>query len=308
MRRDIQSFENRLLELLDKSDFERLANHLEPVVFDYKKRLYEANRPIEWVYFPTSGVVSVVITMKNGSAAEVGTIGNEGMVGLPLLFGEEMTPASAYVQVPGNGLRLRASVLADELRRSSALREMMLRYVHAVLNQVALTAACNALHSTEQRCCRWFLMTHDRVQSDTFLLTQEFLGMMLGVQRTGVTVAATKLRKRGAIDYQRGEVTILKRHEVEEAPANATRWRSANLTACWGLRSAGPPPGARKRRDAPVGARRDQSSAAGGATSRRWPARKDRPLAVLAPWASETANLRAANRYNLAFFDAPMER
>jgi CRP-like cAMP-binding protein len=216
MHKVTQSFKNRLLELCDEGDIERLSTHLEPVTLEYKRALYEPNEPIEWVYFPTSGVVSLVITMNNGSAAEVGTVGNEGMVGVPLLLGDDTTPASAYVQVPGAGLRLRASILANELRRSAMLRETLLRYVHAVLNQIALTAACNALHSVEQRCCRWFLMTHDRVQSEKFLLTQEFLGMMLGVQRTTVTSAAAALRKRGIVDYRRGEVTILNRQEIEK--------------------------------------------------------------------------------------------
>jgi CRP-like cAMP-binding protein len=216
MRKVTQSFKNRLLELCDDDDVERLSTHLEPVTLEYKRALYEPDRPIEWAYFPTSGVVSLVITMQNGAAAEVGTVGNEGMVGVPLLLGDDRTPASAYVQVPGSALRLRASVLVGELRRNGALRETLSRYVHAVLNQVALTAACNALHSVEQRCCRWFLMTHDRVQSDKFLLTQEFLGMMLGVQRTSVTSAANALRKRGIVDYRRGEVTILNRQEIEK--------------------------------------------------------------------------------------------
>jgi hypothetical protein len=120
--------------------------------------------------------------MANGSAAEVGTIGNEGIVGLPVIFGDRHAPTSAYIQVPGSGLRLQAEVLSSEIDRSSTMRRGLLHYAHAFFNQVAQSAACNHFHSVEQRCCRWLLMTHDRVQSERFLLTQEFLGMMLGVR------------------------------------------------------------------------------------------------------------------------------
>jgi CRP-like cAMP-binding protein len=149
--------------------------------------------------------------MANGQAAEVGTIGNEGVVGLPLLLGDDRAPTSVYVQVPGAGLRMKAAPFKKELTRSASMRTVMHRYAHAVFNQVAQSAACNQFHSLEQRCCRWLLMTHDRMQSDEFLLTQEFLAMMLGVQRTGVTVAAGALQRAGLIRYKRGNVTIIDR-------------------------------------------------------------------------------------------------
>jgi CRP-like cAMP-binding protein len=146
--------------------------------------------------------------MANGQAAEVGTIGNEGLVGLPLLFGDDRAPTSVYVQVPRAGLRLAAALFKIELARSASMRAVMLRYAHAFFNQVAQSAACNHFHSLEQRCCRWLLMTYDRMDSDEFLLTQEFLAMMLGVQRTGVTAAAGALQRAGLIRYKRGNVTI----------------------------------------------------------------------------------------------------
>ena len=149
-------------------------------------------------------------TTANGQAAEVGTIGNEGLVGLPLVFGDDRAPTSVYVQVPGAGLRMKA-LLKKELARSASMRTVMLRYAHAFFNQVAQSAACNHFHSLEQRCCRWLLMTHDRMQSDEFLLTQEFLAMMLGVRRTGVTAAAGALQRAGLIRYKRGNVTIIDR-------------------------------------------------------------------------------------------------
>jgi CRP-like cAMP-binding protein len=202
---------NRLLELLAPRDYARLRPHLEPVTLEYRKSLYQADRKIEFVYFIETGVGSLVNTMANGQAAEVGTIGNEGIVGLPLLLGDDRAPTAVYVQVPGAGLRMKSSLFTKELTQSPTMQMVMLRYVHALFNQVAQSAACNHFHSLEQRCCRWLLMTRDRMQSDEFLLTQEFLAMMLGVQRPGVSIAAGGLQRAGLITYSRGNVAILDR-------------------------------------------------------------------------------------------------
>ena len=202
---------NRLLGLLPLRDYERLRPHLRRIPLEYRQSLYRANKPIGFVYFIESGVGSLVNTMRNGQAAEVGTIGNEGLVGLPLVLGDDRAPTSVYVQVPGAGLRMRASLFKRELAQSASMRAVMLLYAHAFFNQVAQSAACNHFHPIERRCCRWLLMTHDRMQSDEFLLTQEFLAMMLGVQRTGVTVAASALQDAGLIRYRRGHVTIIDR-------------------------------------------------------------------------------------------------
>ena len=202
---------NRLLGLLSPRDYSRLRPHLHRVTLEYRQSLYRAHKPIEFVYFIETGVGSLVNTMANGQAAEVGTIGNEGLVGLPLVFGDDRTPTSVYVQVPGVGLRMKAELFQKEMARSASVRTVMLHYGHAFFNQVAQSAACNHFHSLEQRCCRWMLMTHDRMQSERFLLTQEFLAMMLGVQRTGVTAAAGTLQRAGLIHYRRGNVTIIDR-------------------------------------------------------------------------------------------------
>jgi CRP-like cAMP-binding protein len=202
---------NRLLGLLTPRDYKRLLPHLEPVDLEYRKSLYQADKKIEFVYFIETGVGSLVNTMANGQAAEVGTIGNEGVVGLPLVLGDDRAPTSVYVQVPGAGLRIKASLFTTELARSATMQAVMLRYVHALFNQVAQSAACNHFHSLEQRCCRWLLMTRDRMHSDEFLLTQEFLAMMLGVQRSGVSIAAGGLQRAGLITYKRGNVAILDR-------------------------------------------------------------------------------------------------
>ena len=168
------------------------------------------------MYFIESGVGSLVCTMADGRAAEVGTVGNEGLAGLPVLLGDDRAPSSMYVQVPGRGLRMRAAIFREQLNQSQPMRAVMLRYTHLFFNQVAQTAACAHFHSLEQRCCRWLLMTHDRMPSDTFLLTHEFLAMMLGVRRAGVSVAAGALQRRGFIRYNRGRVVILDRQGLED--------------------------------------------------------------------------------------------
>ena len=205
---------NRLLGSLTRADYERLRPHLQRVPLKYRQSLYRANKLIKYVYFIETGVGSLVNTMKNGEAAEVGTIGNEGIVGLPLLLEDEQAPTAVYVQVPGSGLRMTASLFAKELARSASMRTVMHQYAHAFFNQVAQSAACNQFHDIQQRASRWLLMTQDRMQSNEFLLTQEFLAMMLGVQRTGVSVAASRLQRAGLIRYKRGVVSIIDRESL----------------------------------------------------------------------------------------------
>ena len=210
-RKAADSYANRLLGLLPPKDYQRLRPHLQPLRLEYRQSLYRANKPIKFVYFIETGVGSLVNTMRNGEAAEVGTIGNEGLVGLPVVWGDDRSPTGVYVQVPGLGLRMKATLFKKELSRSASMQSVMLRSAHAFFNQVAQSAACNQFHSLEQRCCRWLLMTYDRMHADEFLLTQEFLAMMLGVQRTGVTAAAGALQRAGLIRYRRGNVTVIDR-------------------------------------------------------------------------------------------------
>jgi CRP-like cAMP-binding protein len=211
-----KSHQNRLLASLPDEEFERLRPHLVPTLLGYKSPLYEANSPIDFVHFIETGVASLVNTMMNGDAAEVGTIGNEGFVGVPILFGDKEAPTSVYMQVGGAGLKMKASIFRAELQRSIMMQRVMLRYAHAFFNQIAQSAACNTLHLLEQRCCRWLLMTQDRMHSNGFPLTQEFLAMMLGVRRAGVTDAANTLKRAGLIDYTRGSVSILDRAGMEK--------------------------------------------------------------------------------------------
>ena len=207
---------NRLLSSLSVADYELIRPHLEPVDLKYRTSLYRDGQPINHVHFIETGVGSLVNTMKNGAASEVGTIGNEGFVGLPVLFCDERSPTTVYMQVAGAGLRIKAKAFSKIVNESPSVRTAMLRYAHAFFNQVAQSAACAHYHNLEQRCCRWLLMTHDRMQSDMFVLTQEFLAMMLGVRRAGVTEAAGALKKRGLIRYVRGAVTIMDRRGLEE--------------------------------------------------------------------------------------------
>jgi CRP-like cAMP-binding protein len=155
--------------------------------------------------------------MSDGEAIEAATVGNESMVGVPLLLGTQQIPTQVVAQVPGEGLRMNAEVFIREVYWGSPLHTMLLRYMQALMNQFAQTAACNRLHCVEERCCRWLLMTHDRVESDEFLLTHEFLSLMLGVCRASVSEVAAILQQAGFIRYQRGRITILNREGLEAA-------------------------------------------------------------------------------------------
>jgi CRP-like cAMP-binding protein len=207
---------NLLLASLPDEEYDDLRPHLVPTTLEYKSTLYEVNEPIPFVHFIDTGVASLVNTMTNGDAAEVGTIGNEGFVGIPILFGDKQAPTSVYMQVGGAGLKMKANVFRELMQRNPSVQRRMLRYAHAFFNQIAQSAACNTFHLLEQRCCRWLLMTQDRMQSTDFPLTQEFLAMMLGVRRAGVTDAANALKRAGLIKYTRGRVTVLDRAGIEK--------------------------------------------------------------------------------------------
>lgn len=223
--------QNRLLASLSCPDYDLLGANLVSVNLPYKCSLYESDDPIEYIHFLESGVASLVNTMKNGDAAEVGTIGNEGLVGLPIVFADRQAPTNVYMQVAGVGLKIKANPFLDAMQRSASMRKAMLNYAHAFFNQVAQSAACNTFHSLEQRCSRWLLMTQDRMQSDDFLLTQEFLAMMLGVRRAGVTYAVNALTQTGLIQYERGHVTII--DVCSDVAVNATLSARRNLIVCW---------------------------------------------------------------------------
>lgn len=214
---------NRLLARLDPGDAAVLYPAMQDVKLEYNKILYEASRPIEFVYFPVSGVASMVKNMSDGNSAEVGTVGNEGVVGAPLLFGFDTGPITAHVQIPGEGLRLPARIFRECIARSAALQRLMHTYAFALFNQVAQIAACNQFHDVEQRTARWLLMVQDRMPGDSFMLTHEVLSLMLGVRRSSVTVAAGRLSDAGLIEYRRGHVAILDREGLEKRSCECYR-------------------------------------------------------------------------------------
>jgi CRP-like cAMP-binding protein len=201
--------ENRLLAALPSEVKARLEPNLERVSLPFKEVLYESRELIEYIYFPINAVVSVLTIVEEGTLAEVGLVGNEGMVGLSVFLGIEATSFKVIVQVPGEAMRMRADVFKDLINSDSPLYSLLLRYTHALMFQIAQSAVCNPLHSVEQRCCRWLLMIRDRVQSDQFPLTHEFLSQMLGVRRASITVVAGRLQKAELIRYSRGQMTIL---------------------------------------------------------------------------------------------------
>ncbi|MCC5645992.1 Crp/Fnr family transcriptional regulator [Nostoc sp. CHAB 5824] len=208
--------ENNLLAVLPPSDYERLVPHLKLVPLPLRKVLYEPGEPITQVYFPNKAVVSIVTTMEDGSTVEVGLVSNEGMVGMPIILGDNTTTTTAFVQIPGVGMQMDADILRSEFNRGTALQSVLLRYVQGMYTQIAQGSACNRLHKLEKRLARWLLTVSDRLESDEFPLTQEFISQMLGVRRAGVTEAANILSEGGMLAYHRGQINILNREALEK--------------------------------------------------------------------------------------------
>ena len=208
---------NGILNALSDAELDHVAPKLRPFDLKVGDVLYEPDDDIEHVYFPTSGVVSLLAAFADGTTVEAGVIGTEGMAGTPIVLGAKSTPHQALVQIKGQALRMSARDLKAEAEKDGVLVKGMLRYTNAMFVQVAQTAACNRLHSVEQRLARWLLLSHDRVVGDEFELTQEFMSRMLGVRRAGVSVAANQLREMGAIDYRRANVSILDRQILERS-------------------------------------------------------------------------------------------
>jgi CRP-like cAMP-binding protein len=207
---------NYLLAAHSPDDLALISVQLEPVLLTLREVLYEPGAQIEHVYFPTTGCVSMIHGTTDGSV-EVGTIGLEGMVGIPVLLRASSEPTRALVQVEGEAYRITSAAFRAVVSESEHLECILLRYAMALFNQVAQSVACNRLHSLEERCARWLLITHDRVDGDVFKLTQEFLSYMLGVHRPAVTLAAGVLQTAGYIRYSRGTITVTDRAGLEEA-------------------------------------------------------------------------------------------
>ena len=208
---------NRLLRALPLAEYAALLPQLTPVLLGFKETLIEPDVPIGDVYFPRSGVCSMIADEQEGGAVEVGTIGNEGFIGLPVLMGADRMPYRVIAQIAGDAWRLPADAFRRLVDERPAVRHLLLRFAQTYSDQISQSVACNRLHTLEERCARWLLMTHDRVHGQSFELTHEFLSYMLGVRRAGVTVAMGVLQGADIVRYTRGRVTVLDRPRLEEA-------------------------------------------------------------------------------------------
>jgi len=209
MHRNRLPVQNRLLAALPRRIYGQLARHLETVPLEFGQVLYEPGGRIRHVYFPYSGVISLLTEVGPGKAAEVGVVGNEGVVGGSAALGIDISHMRAVVQGDGTSARITSSRLHKACGTNDAWYRELFRFTHSLMNQTAQTAACNRFHSVEARLARWLLATRDRVRSRHFYVTHEFLSLMLGVRRVGVTHAAIKLQKRRLITYSRGNIQLL---------------------------------------------------------------------------------------------------
>ena len=215
------SFRNELLRAMEPSDLDRLVPHLERVTLNVRFQLEDANTPIAYGYFLEAGMASIVARLGDDRDIEIGVAGRDGMIGTAVILGAEMTPNSTFMQVDGWGWRVPAATLRQQFDESASLRGLLLRYVQTMLFQTAMTALANGHSKLEERLARWLLMTHDRVDGADVRLTHEFLAVMLGVRRPGVTEAMHLLEGRGLIRANRGHVVILNREGLE-AQANGS--------------------------------------------------------------------------------------
>ena len=200
---------NRVLASLPRRESRRLHADLEPVALKFGQVLYEPGKPIRYVYFPVDCLISLLTAVDKRRTLEVGMVGSEGMAGMPFILGMGISGVRAIVQGEGNALRMAAAPFRIEFKRNLPLQEALYRYTYALMAQISQTAACNRFHDAGPRLSRWLLMTRDRVGSDEFLLTHEFLAHMLGLRREGVTEAASVLKRRHLISYARGKIQIL---------------------------------------------------------------------------------------------------
>lgn len=206
---------NQLLNALPPADLKRWLPHLELFAMPLGQVLYEAGSVERYVYFPTTAIVSMLYVMSDGDSAEIAVIGNEGIAGISLLMGGNSMPSRAVVQSAGKGFRMSAQVIKDEFDQSGPATHLLLRYIQALMTQMAQTAVCNRHHSLDQQLCRWLLASLDRLPGNELVMTQELIANMLGVRREGVTEGALKLQKAELIRYSRGRITVLDRGGIE---------------------------------------------------------------------------------------------
>lgn len=206
---------NHLLAALPAEILGHIAPHLELISMPLGEVLYEVGGQLQYVYFPTTAIVSIHYIMENGASAEIAGVGNEGVLGTSLFMGGNSTTSLATVQTAGYGYRLKGRLMMEEFNRAGPMMRLMLRYTQALMTQISQTAVCNRHHSIEQQMCRWLLLTLDRLPSNELTMTQELIASMLGVRREGVTETAGNLQRAGLISYRRGHITVLDRSGLE---------------------------------------------------------------------------------------------
>ncbi len=208
---------NFLLAALQEGELEGLLAKLENVSLVLGEVLYESGQKMDYAYFPTTAIISMLYIMENGGTAEIGVVGNEGVIGVALFLGGETTASRALVQSAGELFRIKERDLKDEFKKGGRFQELLLRYTQALLTQISQTAVCNRLHPIEEQLCRWLLLSHDRLQSDKLVMTHDLISNMLGVRREGITLAAKKLAARNLITNKRGTITVIDRKALEAA-------------------------------------------------------------------------------------------
>ncbi len=210
-----QPKDNHLLSVLPKAEWERIAPHLVELDMPLGEVVYESGDRLDFVYFPTTAIVSLLYVMEDGASAEIAIVGNEGLIGIALFMGGETTPSRAVVQSAGQAYRLGAHFLKEEFHRAGPVQRLLLRYTQALITLMAQTAVCNRHHSIDQQLCRWLLLSVDRLPSNELRMTQELIANMLGVRRSGVTEAAMKLQDAGLIRYSYGHIEVIDRPGLE---------------------------------------------------------------------------------------------
>ena len=214
---------NHLLAALSGLEWQRWQPLLEDVEMPLGRVLYEADKMLSHVYFPTTSIVSLLTVLENGSSAEIAVVGNDGLVGVSLFMGGGSTPSRAVVQSAGHGFRLKAEDMKREFDRGGPVLHLLLRYTQALITQMSQTAVCNRHHSLDQQLCRWLLLSLDRLEGSELVMTQELIANMLGVRREGVTDGATKLQNAGLISYSRGRIRVLDRPGLEQRTCECYR-------------------------------------------------------------------------------------
>ncbi len=213
-KRDVP-VENRLLAALPPKEYQRLLPELEHVVLDFGKILYEPGDTVRHVYFPNDSIISLLSTVAKRSTLEVGIVGNDGMAGISVFMGVDISRTRALVQGPGTAARMKSAALRKESRQQGMLSQLLQRYSHSLLTQISQSAACNRFHNVDARLARWLLMTHDRVRSDEFRMTQQFMSDMVGVRREGINKSVGVLQRSKLISSSRNSITILNRRRLE---------------------------------------------------------------------------------------------